>query len=517
MKLSELLRQVTYRLVRGTDDIRIQAVKYDSRLVEKGDVFVCIRGYETDGHRFLLDALEKGAAAVVVQEYCAACRPERPDKVWMLCREYDERISCQECWRFAENITVAAVPDTRYALSRMASAYYGYPAKRMKIIGITGTKGKTTTAYMIREGLLRAGHKTGLIGTVQIDTGMRTLTCSNTTPESVEIQKYLREMADSGCDSVVMEVSSQALKLHRTAGICFTIGVFTNLGMDHIGPGEHADMEEYLQCKRKLFFQCETAVGNADDAYLTQIWEGTSCRKITFGIVRKDMLPDYRASKAVYVDMGYALGTRCRIEGRMNGELKLAMPGAFNVSNALAAVSVLQYFHIPEHIIWDALERVQVPGRMESLPAIRNCKILVDYAHNAMSLKQSLETLRGYGPRRLVVIFGCGGNRSRERRFMMGETAGRYADYTIITTDNPRYEAPWAIIEDIEAGMKKTDGQYKIIEDRQEAVSYAIRNRKDGDVILIAGKGHENYQEIQGIRYPMDDRELVRKCTQTLL
>lgn len=489
MKLSELLRQVTYRLVRGTDDIRIRALKYDSRLVEKGDVFVCIRGYETDGHRFLSEALKKGAAAVIVQEY----------------------------WRFAENVTVVAVPDTRYALSQMASVYYGYPAERMTIVGITGTKGKTTTAYMIREGLLRGGHKTGLIGTVQIDTGMRTLTCSNTTPESVEIQKYLREMADSGCDSVVMEVSSQALKLHRTAGICFTIGVFTNLGMDHIGPGEHADMEEYLQCKRKLFFQCETAVGNADDAYLAEVWKETSCRKITYGTARTDMLPDYRALKAVYVDMGYALGTRCRIEGCMNGELKLAMPGAFNVSNALAAVSVLNYFHIPEHMIWDALERVQVPGRMESLPVIRNCKILVDYAHNAMSLKKSLETLREYGPKRLVVIFGCGGNRSRERRFMMGETAGRYADYTIITTDNPRYEAPQAIIEDIEAGMKKTDGQYKIIEDRQEAVSYAIRNRKDGDVILIAGKGHENYQEIQGIRYPMDDRELVRKCTQTLL
>lgn len=517
MKLSELLRQIAYRLVKGTDDIRIRALKYDSRQVEQGDVFVCIKGYETDGHRFLSEALKKGAAAVVVQEHCTGCKSGKSERGCMSCLEYEDKTDCRECWKLADNITVVAVPDTRYALAGMASAYYGYPAERMKLIGITGTKGKTTTAYMIRAGLLRAGHKTGLIGTVQIDTGMRTLTCSNTTPESVEIQKYLREMADSGCDSVVMEVSSQALKLHRTAGICFHIGVFTNLGMDHIGPGEHADMEEYLQCKRKLFFQCETAVGNADDVYLAEIWKDTACRKVTFGVARTDLQPDYRASKVVYVDMGYALGTRCRIGGNMEGELKLAMPGAFNVSNALAALAVLKQFRIPEDTIRNALERVQVPGRMESVPGIRNCKILIDYAHNAMSLKQSLKTLREYAPGRLIVVFGCGGNRSRERRFRMGETAGRYADYTIITTDNPRYEAPRAIIEDIEVGVKKTEGQYKIIEDRQEAVSYAIQSRRDGDVILIAGKGHETYQEIRGIRYPMDDRELVRKCTQTLL
>lgn len=514
MKLSQLLRQVTYRVVKGTKDTEIKALRCDSRLVETGDVFVCIKGYETDGHRFLSEALERGAAAVVVQENCPRCRGQK---------------RCFGCYVPIEGVTVISVSDTRYALAAMAAAFYNYPARELDVIGITGTKGKTTTAYLIREGLLAAGHRVGLIGTVQIDTGERAFTCSNTTPESLQIQEYLREMADNGCDSVVMEVSSQALKLRRTAGICFTVGIFTNLGRDHIGPGEHADMEEYLQCKRKLFLQCETAVGNADDTCLYRIWKGTACRKVTYGIACKEMKYkgrqnnafqagrwklDCAASDIVYTDSANVLGVRCRVEGYVTGELKLGMPGAFNISNGLAAAAALRALQIPESVIFPALERVRVPGRMETVPAPSDCRILIDYAHNAMSLQQSLNTLREYHPARLVVVFGCGGNRSRERRFTMGETAGKYADLTVITTDNPRYEPPQAIIEDIEQGIKRTDGRYIIIEDRQEAIGYAVEMREPGDVILIAGKGHETYQEIQGVRYPMDDRELVRRCTQ---
>lgn len=509
MKLSQLLRQVTYRVVKGTKDMEIQALRCDSRLVGTGDVFVCIKGYETDGHMYLSEALERGAAAVIVQESCPRCRGQK---------------RCFGCCLPMEGITVLSVPDTRYALAAMSAAYYGYPARELTVIGITGTKGKTTTAYMIREGLLAAGRRAGLIGTVEIDTGKRVFTCGNTTPESLQIQEYLREMADNGCDSVVMEVSSQALKLRRTAGICFAAGVFTNLGRDHIGPGEHADMEEYLQCKRKLFFQCGTAVGNADDACLARIWRGTPCRKVTYGILRREKehrhptcggrLPDYAASDIVYTDTGSMLGVRCRVEGCIEGELKLGMPGVFNISNGLAAAAALRAVRVPESVIFSALERVQVPGRMEAVPVPFDCRVFVDYAHNAMSLRQSLETLRDYRPARLVVVFGCGGNRSRERRFTMGETAGKYADFTVITTDNPRCEPPQAIMEDIEQGIKRTDGSYIIIEDREEAISYAIGTREPEDVILIAGKGHETYQEIQGVRYPMDDRELVRRCTQ---
>jgi UDP-N-acetylmuramoyl-L-alanyl-D-glutamate--2,6-diaminopimelate ligase len=336
-------------------------------------------------------------------------------------------------------------------------------------------------------------------------------------------------MVDNGCDSVVMEVSSQALKLRRTEGICFAVGVFTNLGRDHIGPGEHADMEEYLQCKRKLFFLCKTAVGNADDACLARIWRGTPCRKVTYGILRQKKVYgsgkteevsldirrlDYAAWDIVYTDSGSALGVRCRVEGRMAGEMSLGMPGAYNISNGLAAAAVLREVGIPEDRIFPALEMVRVPGRMEAVPVPFDCRILVDYAHNDMSLRQCLKTLKDYHPARLVAVFGCGGNRSRERRAAMGEAAGKYADFTIITTDNPRYERPQDIIKDIEQGIKRTDGSYIIIEDRQEAIGYAVGMREPGDVILIAGKGHETYQEIRGVRYPMDDRELVKRCTQ---
>lgn len=514
MKLSQLLSQVTYQVVKGTKDREIQKLRCDSRLVEKGDVFVCIRGYETDGHRFLSEALNRGAVAVIVQESCPKCRGQK---------------SCFGCCVPAEEITVIRVADTRYALAVMAAAYYGYPARELRIIGITGTKGKTTTAYMIREGLLAAGHRAGLIGTVEIDTGGRVFACSNTTPESLQIQEYLREMADNGCDSAVMEVSSQALKLHRTAGIFFTVGVFTNLGRDHIGPGEHADLEEYLKCKRRLFFQCGTAVGNGDDKCLARMWRGTPCRKIIYGTVREEKAhrnqgsallwrdmrrPDFVASEMVYTDAGNVLGVSCRVEGCITGELKLGMPGEFNISNGLAAAAVLKVLRVPETGILPALEKVRVPGRMEAAPSPKGCRILIDYAHNAMSLRQSLQMLRDYCPARLVVIFGCGGNRSRERRFTMGETAGLCADFTIITTDNPRFEQPEAIMKDIECGIKRTQGRYVMIEDRQEAIRYAVRMREPGDVILVAGKGHETYQEVQGIRYPMDDRELVRRCTQ---
>lgn len=504
MKLSELLRQVTYRVVKGTEDIEVQAVRCDSRLVGPGDVFVCISGYRKDGHCFFAEAAGNGAAAVIVQRKCAGCGGQS------VCRDCRRR-----CGRDAkERLTVVETADTRYALAMMAAAFYRYPAKELAVIGITGTKGKTTTAYMIREGLRAAGRRAGMIGTVEIDTGKRVFTCNNTTPESLQIQEYLREMADAGCDSAVMEVSSQALKLQRTAGIEFCMGVFTNLGRDHIGPGEHADVGEYLRCKRKLFFQCRTAVGNRDDTHLTDIWSDTSCRKITCGILSQ---ADYRAADIRYVEEEDVLGVCCQVEGGLNGELKLSMPGSFNVLNALEAAAVLKEFETPDAIILRTLAHVQVPGRMEAVPGPTGCRILVDYAHNAMSLKKSMETLRAYHPGRLVVIFGCGGNRSRDRRFTMGETAGKYADLTIITTDNPRFEPPETILKDIECGIRRTDGEYRIIEDREEAIFYAMKNRKPGDVILIAGKGHETYQEIRGAKYPMDDRELVRKCTQILL
>ncbi len=525
INIAELIRGQEYRILQGTVEKVTTGIAYDSRKAETGSLFVCIKGYQTDGHDYIEEAVKRGVVAVVVQE-----------NIFFK----EQRLFSLQHTQLLKQITVIAVPDTRIALAEIAAAFYCYPAKEMQIVGVTGTKGKTTTTYMIREGLKRAGHKTGLIGTVEVDAdGVKTERFKSeihTTPESLELQQYLREMADAGCDSVVMEVSSQALKLHRVEGIHFAIAVFTNLGEDHIGPGEHADMQEYLACKRKLFMQTELAVGNQNDIHLEEVWAQTDCRKIRYMVnsggtfeqdenrIIAEKIPeseheaDYMAERIENISCPEELGSSCIVSGKISGRLTLSMPGQYNISNGLAAMAVLKELGAADAVIFESLRGVRVPGRMEQikLPGSAEYRILVDYAHNAMSLKNSLETVRSYRPTRLVVIFGCGGNRSRSRRGSMGETAGRYADLVIITTDNPRYEDPEAIMREIEMGLLNTDVYYTMIADRKEAVSYAIDHAQAGDIILIAGKGHENYQEIRGVRYPMDDRELVRECTQML-
>ncbi len=534
ISITELIRGREYRILQGTVEKLVTGIVYDSRKAERGSLFVCVKGYQTDGHAYIEEAVKRGAVAVIVQEN-------------IFCEEQKEAIL--QTTQFLKQITVIIVPDTRIALAEMAAVFYHNPAKEMQIIGVTGTKGKTTTTYMIREGLKKAGHKTGLIGTVEVDAdGVKTerfKTEIHTTPESLELQQYLREMADAGCDCVVMEVSSQALKLHRVEGIHFVAAVFTNLDEDHIGPGEHADMQEYLACKRKLFLQTDLAVGNRNDKYLEKVWAQTDCRKIRYMVSSGETLgqgedrtaaekiqgneheADYLAEQIENINSPEGLGGSCIVKGNMSGRLTLSMPGQYNISNGLAAMAVLNEMGVAEAVIFDSLQGVRVPGRMEQVAVMeprsggqtnqqKNIRVLVDYAHNAMSLKNSLETLCSYQPGRLVVIFGCGGNRSRSRRVSMGETAGRYADLVIVTTDNPRYEDPEAIMREIEMGLLNTDVYYTMIADRKEAVRYAIDHAQAGDIILLAGKGHENYQEIRGVRYPMDDRELVRECTQML-
>ena len=504
--IKELISGVEYRVIQGTTETVVMEIVYDSRKTKSGSIFVCIKGYQTDGHDYIEEAVRRGAVAIVVQQ------------------SYDWKKD-----RLPEQVTVVSVPDTRIALAEIAAAFYCYPAKEMQIIGVTGTKGKTTTTYMIREGLRQAGHKTGLIGTIEVNADGaeigRVQAETHTTPESLELQRYLRVMADAGCDSVVMEVSSQALKMHRVKGIHFTAAVFTNLGEDHIGPGEHADMQEYLECKRKLFLQTEFAVGNQNDMLLGEVWAQTICRKVRYMVRdgecdgQNTQTADYAAEQIEHINLPEELGISCNVSGNVSGRLTLSMPGQYNISNGLAAMAVLKEMGVPDEVIFEALQTVQVPGRMEQikLPILTGYRILVDYAHNAMSLKNSLKTLRSYQPKRIVVIFGCGGNRSKSRRMAMGQTAGKYADQVIVTTDNPRYEDPEAIMKEIEIGLLKTNVYYTMIADRKEAVYYAIEHAQTGDMILIAGKGHENYQEIRGIRYPMDDKELVRECMQMLL
>lgn len=478
MILTDLLERLEYEVVQGSDVAEVTELTNDSRKVVPGSVFVCISGAVSDGHAYVKEVAEKGAAAVVVEK-----QVEAPDSV-----------------------TVIHVDDTRYALALMSAAYFGYPAEKLKVIGITGTKGKTTTTYMVKSILEGVGHKVGLIGTIEAVIGDKTIPASNTTPESFTIHKYFKEMVDAGCDSVVMEVSSQGLMLHRTAGIPFEIGIFTNLGEDHIGPNEHKDFEDYKRCKGILFTQCRLGIANVDDRWFEDVFRHATCRTETFGFSGK---ADLRAMNVEHVSRPGYLGVRYHVGGLMDFDVEIDIPGKFSVYNSLTAIAVCRHFDVPVEEIKKALKVAKVKGRIEMVKVSDDFTFMIDYAHNAMSLKSLLDTLRDYEPGRLVTVFGCGGNRSRTRRFEMGEVSGRLADFTVITSDNPRFEEPQAIIDDIITGIEKTDGLYIAICDRKEAIRYAIEHGRAGDVIILAGKGHETYQEIKGVKYDMDDRVLI--------
>lgn len=405
-------------------------------------------------------------------------------------------------------MTVIRVKDTRYALALMSAAYFGYPAEKLKIIGITGTKGKTTTTYMVKSILEGVGHKVGLIGTIEAVIGGKSIPANNTTPESYTIHQYFAEMVRAGCDSVVMEVSSQGLMLHRTAGIPFEIGIFTNLGEDHIGPNEHRDFEDYKRCKGILFTQCRLGIANIDDPWYEDVFRNATCRRETFGFTEK---ADLCAANIEHITKPGYLGVRYHVSGLMDFDVEIDIPGDFSVYNSLTAIAVCRHFDVPVENIREALKAAKVRGRIEMVKVSDEFTMMIDYAHNAMSLESLLHTLRDYKPERIVTIFGCGGNRSKTRRYEMGEVAGRMSDFTIITSDNPRFEEPQDIINDIITGIEKTDGEYTAICDRKEAIRYAIRHGRPGDVIVLAGKGHETYQEIKGVKYDMDDRNLIRE------
>ena len=485
MRLDKLLERLEYEVVQGSDAAEITTLINDSRKVEEGSVFVCISGAVSDGHKYIPDVAAKGAAAVVVEREVEA----------------------------PENVTVIRVADTRYALALMSAAYFDYPAEKMKVIGITGTKGKTTTTYMIKSILDSVGYKVGLIGTIEAIIGDRKIPAANTTPESYTIQKYFAQMVEEGCDCVVMEVSSQGLMLHRTAGIPFEIGIFTNLGRDHIGPNEHKDFDDYKRCKGLLFKQCRLGIANVDDKYFRDVFQGATCRVETFGFSKE---ADLRAEDVQLVSKPGYLGVAYHVAGVMDFDVEIDIPGTFSVYNSLTAISVCRHFNVPVEKIKDALKKAKVKGRIEMIKVSDEFTLMIDYAHNAMSLESLLTTLKEYKPERLVCLFGCGGNRSKDRRYEMGEVSGRLADLTIITSDNPRFEEPQAIIDDIKVGIGKTDGKYVEICDRKEAIKYAIEHGQPGDVIVLAGKGHEDYQEIKGVKYPMDERVLIAEVLEEL-
>ena len=481
MKLTKLLERLDYECINGSLDVDVTDIVNDSRKAGEGSLFFCIRGAVSDGHRYAADVIAKGAKVLVAEE----------------------------ALEVPEDVTVIRVKDSRYAMALISAAYFDYPAEKLKVIGITGTKGKTTTTYMVKSILESAGHKVGLIGTIEAIIGEERIPAANTTPESYTIQNYFHQMVEAGCDCVVMEVSSQGLMLHRTAGIPFEIGIFTNIEPDHIGPAEHASFEDYMHCKGLLFQQCRLGIVNADDRHLEQVLAGHTCQIETFGFSEN---ADLRAENTKLVSRPGYLGIDYTVKGSdFSLDVEIDIPGKFSVYNSLTAIAICRHFGVAKEDIVDALAKAKVKGRIEMIKVSDEFTLMIDYAHNAMSLESLLTTLKEYNPKRLVCLFGCGGNRARSRRFEMGEVSGRLADLTIITSDNPRFEEPLDIIADIRTGIEKTDGKYVEIPDRKEAIAWAIHHGQPGDVIVLAGKGHEDYQEIKGKKYPMDERVLIQE------
>ncbi len=481
MKLTKLLERLDYECINGSLDVDVTDIVNDSRKAGEGSLFFCIRGAVFDGHRYAADVVAKGAKVLVAEE----------------------------ALEVPEDVTVIRVKDSRYAMALISAAYFDYPAEKLKVIGITGTKGKTTTTYMVKSILESAGHKVGLIGTIEAIIGEERIPAANTTPESYTIQNYFHQMVEAGCDCVVMEVSSQGLMLHRTAGIPFEIGIFTNIEPDHIGPAEHASFEDYMHCKGLLFQQCRLGIVNADDRHLEQVLAGHTCQIETFGFSEN---ADLRAENTKLVSRPGYLGIDYTVKGSdFSLDVEIDIPGKFSVYNSLTAIAICRHFGVAKEDIVDALAKAKVKGRIEMIKVSDEFTLMIDYAHNAMSLESLLTTLKEYNPKRLVCLFGCGGNRAKSRRFEMGEVSGRLADLTIITSDNPRFEEPLDIIADIRTGIEKTDGKYVEIPDRKEAIAWAIHHGQPGDVIVLAGKGHEDYQEIKGKKYPMDERVLIQE------
>lgn len=478
MKLNDILNNTEYEVINGSLDIDITDICYDSRRVSVGSLFVALVGTSSDGHDYIDMAISKGATAIVVEK--------------------DVNINY--------DVSIIKVSNTRRMLSRMAINFYGNPGSEMTMIGITGTKGKTTTASMIRNILLEDGKSAGLIGTLGVFFEDKYYSTVNTTPESLEIQRYLREMVNSGVKYVIMEVSSQALKVGRVDGMMFDYGVFTNLTKDHIGDDEHPDMEDYIYSKSLLFKVCKNGIFNIDDKYYNNMVKECNCNIHTFGHNEE---ADLVIENIELLRKEHFIGIDVTTSGIINDTFLVNTPGEFSAYNSASAIMVCNYLGCSIDSIKKSLSKVAVKGRMEIVPVSDKYSVIIDYAHNGVSIKSVLETIRAYNPKRIVSLFGCGGNRSRDRRYDMGEISGKYSDLTIVTEDNSRYESVFDIMNDIEIGLKKTNGKYIKIGDRTAAIKYALSNAMEGDIILLLGKGHETYQEKNGTRIHYDEREII--------
>ena len=484
MKLKNILVGIEGLKAKGELDKEIKGIESNSKSIKNGFMFVAIKGYSVDGHDFIQEAIEKGAIAVVVEE------------------GFNLKLV-----KFPEDVTIILAKNTREFLAISASNFYNNPSKKFKLIGITGTKGKTTTTFMIKEILEKAGKKVGLIGTIAIYiNGEKIKDSDRTTPESLELQQLFAKMVDEGVEYVVMEVSSQSLKLHRVDGCEFDYVAFTNFSEDHISEKEHPDIQDYFESKLKLFKMCKKGFVNIDDLQGAKIPGMFPDSEITrYGIdTSGDLLARDITITNSYVDFKAKLSDR-------NDRVKVDIPGRFTVYNALLAIGICKKIGIDSEIMKEALLTIKVPGRSEMVDNKLDIPIMIDYAHSPESLQNILKAVKSYTRGRVISVFGCGGDRDSRKRPIMGEISGKIADYTIITSDNPRTENPQSIVNQIEEGIKKTKGKYEVIIDRKEAIKKAIKMANKSDIIVLAGKGHEPYQEINGEKFDFDERKIVKE------
>ncbi|WP_069997553.1 UDP-N-acetylmuramoyl-L-alanyl-D-glutamate--2,6-diaminopimelate ligase [Cellulosilyticum sp. I15G10I2] len=480
MKLKDLVVGLQYQCISGNLEQEVDHIIYDSRIKTKCGLFIAIEGFKTDGHQFIEAAIENGAKTLVVQK----------DTI------------CE-----TQGITIIKVENTRSAMAVIANNMFEHPSRKLNLVGVTGTNGKTSIVYLLGQILESYNKKIGIIGTIENRIGNMVLKAERTTPESIDLQAIFYKMLEHEVTYALMEVSSHALELNRVDGCNFKIGIFTNLTQDHLD--FHENMKNYADAKAKLFKLCDIGIINCDSSYADVMKQNATCHMITYGI---DQEADYRASDITITAAGVEYTLVCP-QGRYN--VKVPIPGKFTVYNTLSVIVAAIHLSVPiEHII-DALANVKgVPGRVQSFTSQKGYSVLVDYAHTPDGLENVLMTMKQFAKRDIITVFGCGGDRDKTKRPIMGEIAAKYSDKVIITSDNPRTECPTQIIDEIEEGLKDMDTLYIKMEDRKEAILQALGQAKEGDVVLIAGKGHENYQILKDRIIHFDDCEVVKEYMQ---
>lgn len=484
MKLKNLLKNINYTLIKGNLEEEITDLSYDSRTIKPNIAFVALIGIDTNGHEYIKDAINNGCSCVII---------------------------CQDV-EIEEDITVIKITDTRKELAILSANLFDNPSEKLIKIAITGTKGKTSTSFMIKKILENANYKVGVIGTIGTYINDIVHTHKNTTPESYQIQKFMKEMVDNNVTHLIMETSSQALKVGRIHNINFEYGIFTNLSLDHIGPREHPNYEDYVKSKSLLFKQCKIGIFNQDDSSYRDMINNATCKIYTYGTKNNN---DFIIKNIKKTNTKNFLGTEFSLTNKETNTYKVSAPGTFSAYNASSAIILCQLLNINNDIIKKSLMNFSVRGRCEIYSIQDKFKVVIDFAHNKISMQSILETIKKYQPNRIITIFGCGGGRSHDRRYELGTIAGTYSTLSIITTDNPRNDNIDEINSDIAKGIDSVKGNYLIIKSRKEAILYALENAKPNDIILLLGKGHETYQEIKGKRYYFNELEIINEYIQS--